>query len=77
MVGGCDSTNSHECDHETLTPQQYKIGREVVDALIKRFGIGCQNVWGHGELQTDRHAFEGAAIAEATRSKCEFSVATK
>ncbi|MEQ1698118.1 MAG: peptidoglycan recognition family protein, partial [Hyphomicrobiaceae bacterium] len=74
MVGAClvkpGKAATEQCIWEDLTPQQVQAGLAVVEAIRSRFGIACEDVYGHGELQHDREAFEGQMVAVLTRAKC-------
>jgi len=48
--------------------QQLDVLNDLVPALCQVFGIPTTHVYGHGELQTDRHPTEGAGPASAFRS---------
>ena len=50
------------------TPQQVATQDRLVQALAAAFGISLANVFGHGELQTDRHPDEGTREAAKIRS---------
>jgi hypothetical protein len=34
------------------------------------FGLTCSAVYGHGELQVDRKAFEGLTLSRKARAAC-------
>lgn len=77
MVGGCDKLlrptvwwRMKRCGDEFLTPEQIKAGLAVIKALQQRFDMACRDVYGHGEVQTDRDDFEGATLARLVREGC-------
>lgn len=74
LVGACrsppHSAFTYRCTSETVTKEQMEAGLAAVDALRQRFGIACTAVYGHGELQNDRHPFEGSTLASAARHEC-------
>lgn len=39
-------------------------------AIIDRFGIACDHIAGHGDIQTDRASFEGATLRDAIKAEC-------
>lgn len=78
MVGGCalrpGSAITERCSREDLSHEQLEAGLAVVLALMKRFGIPCTSVYGHGELQKDREPFEGFTIATEIRECADVSL---
>ncbi|MEM8973369.1 MAG: peptidoglycan recognition family protein [Pseudomonadota bacterium] len=76
MVGGCDWLLRPDwprltiCTGEYVTLEQLDAGLAVIRALQERYGILCEAVFGHGELQTDRLAFEGETLTKLARAGC-------
>lgn len=74
LVGGCvvkpNSAVTERCSREEVTEPQMTAARAVVRAVMERYDIYCSDVWGHGDLQTDREGFEGADLAAYVR-RCE------
>ncbi len=76
LIGGCDSLlmpdwrRRHGCSGEYVTRAQLEAGLAVVRALQARFDMACDEVYGHGELQTDRADFEGATLTRMARDGC-------
>lgn len=74
MVGACvlkpNGAATEACEREDVTAEQMEAGMSVVAALQARFKIKCAMVFGHGELQTDREAFEGELLAKLMRGRC-------
>jgi len=76
LVGGCDPLRApvwrhwRRCAKETATPAQVAAALAVIDALQARYGMACGQVYGHGELQTDRQPFEGAIVTRLARDRC-------
>lgn len=82
MVGGCDKLlrpnvwwRATNCGDEFVSDAQLKSGMALIKALQKRFGMACREVYGHGELQTDRDNFEGATLTNWARDRCPEQVA--
>lgn len=50
------------------TPAQVRAAQGLAAALQSRYGFGTSAIVGHGELQSDRQAGEGATIVRAIRS---------
>jgi hypothetical protein len=42
----------------------------VIRALQARYGMRCTEVYGHGDLQTDRQSFEGYRLSRLARAAC-------
>lgn len=80
-VGGCQVDPDKpraitlRCISDIVTPEQTDAAMAIIAALRERYGIPCQNVWGHGELQRDRESFEGLTLARMARSQCRTQVA--
>lgn len=76
LVGACDPTKKPlagallKCAAETPTKAQLEAGLAVIRALEARFGIACDAVFGHGELQLDRENFEGEKLSRMARKTC-------
>ncbi|MGF1649039.1 MAG: peptidoglycan recognition family protein [Hyphomicrobiaceae bacterium] len=75
LVGACEprsasGTGTYDCLREKPTPAQIAAGLAVIEALQARYQMACDAVFGHGELQTDRKPFEGAALTTAARGAC-------
>jgi hypothetical protein len=76
LVGGCDPLlrpnwrRWHMCGDEFVTRRQLTAGLAVIRALQEKFDIPCDQVFGHGELQHDRAAFEGATLTALARDAC-------
>ncbi len=84
MVGGCDRLlrpnawwRVTNCSDEFLTDAQFKSGRALIKAIQERYNMRCREVYGHGELQTDRDNFEGATLTRRVRADCPEQVAAK
>jgi len=76
MVGGCEPIlPGRKCLTERITHKQRTSALEVIKELRDRYSIPCTEVFGHGELQTDRLAFEGLTIATLVRSICPSIIA--
>jgi N-acetylmuramoyl-L-alanine amidase len=77
LIGACDPWRApepgkwFECARETITKAQLDAGLAVIRALQMRFGLDCEAVWGHGELQVDRKSFEGETLTRLARAQCE------
>lgn len=77
LVGGCDPLLAPNwrrwamCSGEYLTDKQLQAGLAVIRALQQRFNIACGEVYGHGDLQTDRASFEGATLTRLARAGCD------
>lgn len=77
LVGGCDPVMRprwgrwYECSGEFITKVQLQAGLKVVRALQEKFGIACEQVYGHGELQFDRKSFEGLRLSKLAREGCD------
>jgi len=76
LVGGCDGLmrprwrDWRSCSAEFATPAQIEAGIAVIKALQARFGMRCAEVYGHGDLQTDRQNFEGYRLSRLARARC-------
>ena len=76
LVGGCDPLMRPDwrrmrgCSSEYATDAQTQAGLAVIRALQRQFGMACDAVYGHGELQTDRRSFEGRALSRLARDDC-------
>ncbi len=74
LIGACKSPRlspvTYRCTEETPTPQQMEAGLAVVSALRRKYSIKCGEVYGHGDLQTDRASFEGHALSRKAREVC-------
>ena len=83
LVGGCDWLlrpkwrGSAACSAEYSTEAQLKAGLAVIRALQERYDIPCKEVYGHGQLQTDRQNFEGGMLTRIARGTCPEVVAKK
>ena len=79
LVGGCDPLLAPNwrrwaaCSREYLTEAQLKAGLALIRAIGDRFNIPCVEVYGHGDLQTDRARFEGATLTRLARAACEIA----
>jgi N-acetyl-anhydromuramyl-L-alanine amidase AmpD len=77
LIGGCDSLlmpnwwRQRGCSGEYVTRAQLGAGLAVIRALQARFDIACEEVYGHGDLQTDRARFEGATLTRLARAGCD------
>ncbi|MEL6921181.1 MAG: peptidoglycan recognition family protein [Pseudomonadota bacterium] len=76
LVGACNPLRSPKwgnwkrCARETPSPEQLEAGLAVVRALQTRFNLECAEVYGHGDLQTDRDTFEGRTLSRLARDLC-------
>jgi len=76
LVGGCDPVMSlnwwhrSTCTDEYVTEAQLRSGVDLIRAIQKKFDLTCEEVYGHGELQTDRHNFEGETLTKMVRASC-------
>lgn len=76
LIGACNPVraprwgNMRRCSRETPTNAQLEAGLAVIRALQRRFGMACGEVYGHGDLQTDRDSFEGATLTRLARLAC-------
>ncbi|MEO1719619.1 MAG: peptidoglycan recognition family protein [Pseudomonadota bacterium] len=83
LVGACNALRAptwgawRRCARETPTSAQLAAGMAVIDALRARYAIPCRAVYGHGELQTDRRAFEGKTLTRQARRACGTAVPTE
>ena len=81
LVGGCDWLlrprwrRFYTCAQEFTTERQLRAGLALIRALQAQYGIDCGEVYGHGELQTDRASFEGATLTRLARTTCPTQVA--
>jgi hypothetical protein len=79
LVGACRSPAlspiTYRCSSETISEIQMSAGVAAVTALQALYGIPCGEVYGHGDLQTDRHEFEGTTLSSLVRSNCSAPVA--
>jgi N-acetylmuramoyl-L-alanine amidase len=77
LIGACRSPRlspiTYRCSAETPTAAQIERGLAVIEALQQRFAMPCPAVYGHGELQTDRHGFEGTTLSLRARKRCASS----
>jgi hypothetical protein len=73
LVGACQAKvgTLWRCETEVTTPAQIEAAVSVVAALRKRFGLPCEAIAGHGQLQTDRTSWEGAALVKAVAESCK------
>jgi hypothetical protein len=75
LIGACRSPRlspiTYRCTSETPTAAQIESGLAIISALQQRFGMPCGAVYGHGDLQTDRHSFEGATLSARARRRCD------
>lgn len=53
------------------TPEQLTSLNRLVRAIAPYYGIGFDRIYGHGEIQTDRHPSEGTSAAAALRGMPE------
>lgn len=76
LVGACNPLRApkwgkwHDCARETPSEKQLEAGLIVIRALQTKYGIACDAVYGHGELQTDRKIFEGRQLSQVARDGC-------
>ncbi|MEM7775205.1 MAG: peptidoglycan recognition family protein [Pseudomonadota bacterium] len=76
MVGGCNPMlapvrgNPYKCSRETVSGAQLNAGLAIIRKLREQFDIPCREVYGHGELQTDRWTFEGQTLTRLARADC-------
>ncbi len=81
LVGACDAlmrprwSALRNCSDEFVTKAQLKAGLAVIEALQAHFKIKCEEVYGHGDLQTDRLNFEGLTLSRLARDACSEDVA--
>lgn len=77
LVGGCDPMlapvpgNPLACAHETVTGAQVEAGLAIIRRLRELYEIPCGEVYGHGDLQTDRLSFEGETLTKLAREDCK------
>ena len=77
LVGGCDPfmrpnfRTWRHCSEEFVTEKQLQAGLAVISALQARYGMRCREVYGHGDLQTDRQHFEGYRLSRLARAECD------
>ena len=77
LVGGCDPLMRPNlrtwryCSEEFVTGKQLEAGLAVIRALQARYGMRCTEVYGHGDLQTDRQNFEGYRLSRLARAECD------
>ena len=77
LVGGCDPLMRpnwrawHLCSEEFVSDEQLEAGLAVIRALQTRYGMSCLEVYGHGDLQTDRRNFEGYRLSRLARAACD------
>ena len=77
LVGGCDPLMRpnwrawHLCSEEFVSDEQLDAGLAVIRALQARYGMRCTEVYGHGDLQTDRQSFEGYRLSRLARAGCD------
>ncbi|MEM7777929.1 MAG: peptidoglycan recognition family protein [Pseudomonadota bacterium] len=74
MVGACIRVGrgfNIRCKGERLTAKQQAAGVALIQALIERYDLTCMDVYGHGELQTNRAPFEGITLAKFIRHQCQ------
>jgi N-acetyl-anhydromuramyl-L-alanine amidase AmpD len=77
LVGGCDPLMRPNletwryCSEEFVTAKQLEAGLAVIRALQARYGMRCTEVYGHGDLQTDRQNFEGYRLSRLARAECD------
>lgn len=71
-VGGCQPSRLffRSCVGWHATKRQEETLAQWVRALQERYNIPCTAVYGHGELQSDRRSYEGAALAKRLRDEC-------
>ncbi len=80
LVGGCDPLlrpnwrRWHMCSGEYITNRQLAAGLAVIRALQDRYEMDCNDVYGHGQLQSDRAPFEGAKLVSLARMDCSETV---
>lgn len=72
LVGACQAKvgTLWRCETEVTTPAQIEAALAVVAALRKQFRLPCDAIAGHGQLQTDRTSWEGAALVKAQLETC-------
>lgn len=76
LVGGCDALLRPSwrrwgmCAEEYVTEAQLKAGLALIRAIQERYDIPCAEVYGHGDLQSDRASFEGATLTRMARETC-------
>jgi N-acetyl-anhydromuramyl-L-alanine amidase AmpD len=74
LVGACKSPPlspiTYRCHEETPTQAQIESGLAVVKSLQRMYGMSCGQVYGHGDLQTDRKSFEGVTLARRAVDDC-------
>ena len=81
LIGGCDPLmrpnwkNWRHCTDEYTTKAQLKAGLAVIHALQSRYKMKCPEVYGHGDLQTDRLPFEGYRLSRLARKSCGDKIA--
>jgi N-acetylmuramoyl-L-alanine amidase-like protein len=65
---GITCVGAERPDGSEPTTEQMKTTTSLVQAICRDFNIPFTNVFGHGEVQSDRHPEEGTGIAELVRS---------
>lgn len=77
LVGSCDRRvypvrgKPWACGREHIPALQRRAALAVVRAVQTRFGIPCTEVYGHGDMQTDRQSIEGKTISRLRRAECK------
>lgn len=51
------------------TPEQLAAAKNLSTSLMQRYGIGVENVVGHGEIQNNRQSGEGMPLVNAMRAQ--------
>ena len=83
LVGGCDPLMRPDwnawrrCTEEFITKRQLRAGLAVIRALQAKFGMKCEDVYGHGDLQFDRQNFEGVRLSRLARRVCQLEEANE
>lgn len=55
-------------DDTHITPAQVDAAQQLGMALSTQYGFPAQNIWGHGELQSNKQSAEGMTIVNAIRA---------
>ncbi len=66
---GVTCVGAERSDGSEPTESQISCSVDLVQALCGAFDISPENVFGHGEIQSDRHPAEGTHIAKLIRSQ--------
>ena len=70
QLGPSRAITSAKCIRERVSNAARAASLALAKALQTRYGMACEAVAGHGQLQTDRETFEGQVMTQTVLATC-------